>query len=716
MKASLLLFFVISTLSFMSAHAENWTNLNNQNNLKCTAWESETLWCGTSGGLVKLNTATGNKTYYNTTNAGLPSTEVYSLYIDHQGKKWIGTDNGLCRLDNGDWTVWNTTNSGIPNNFISDIAADAYNNIYVATNNGLGRLSNNSWTSWNTSNSSLHWNDITCLDIDNNGNVWIGTGMGLSLFSAGTFTQLSAESIWCMDTDSQGNRWFGTGYNGLAKYSGNSWTYYNPSNSGIPDVGVGCIKLDTQDNVWLSAQGRGLVKFDGTIWTIWNTQNSDLPIDYISSITIDNDSNIWAGTELRGITKFNGISMVTYNVSNTGIADPDVNCITIDNLGRKWIGSECGMGLLANDSWHTYDFVNTPGIIIDVAKIAVDANHTAWIDSDYGLVSFDGSEFILHNPLDFGLQDGSISLLETDNLGNLWIGGLQRFVKHQNGINTVYDTTNSPLSSYPRKMKQDAYNNLWIATSENGLLHYNGVLWSFFNQTNSNIPNNNIRDLELDGYGNKWMGTHSGLCKFDGATWTIWNTQNSAIPANYVWHLEIDSSNNVWIITSSSQEGYMANLKLSRFDGTSWTHWSNTNSPLPIRPVSDMLIDSNDNVWITAERSGVMIFNPNGIVANSEELAPAASELILIRNYPNPFRESTQISYQLKKNGFVKAGIYNLRGQLVRNLVSIPQKAGEHTIAWNGTDNQGKIQPVGIYFIHIQSGRISSAQKMIHFK
>jgi ligand-binding sensor domain-containing protein len=36
-----------------------------------------------------------NWTVYNTSNSELPSNWVYSIAIDGQGNKWIGTDGGL---------------------------------------------------------------------------------------------------------------------------------------------------------------------------------------------------------------------------------------------------------------------------------------------------------------------------------------------------------------------------------------------------------------------------------------------------------------------------------------------------------------------------------------------------------------------------------------------------------------------------------------------
>ncbi|MCK9335595.1 MAG: T9SS type A sorting domain-containing protein [Candidatus Cloacimonetes bacterium] len=707
MKNRTLLLIVIILCTLGAARAEQWLNLSSQPWADCSALEGDNIWFGGWGGLVKFNTITGVRTHFNKLTSDFTPNYVGCIRIDTQGRKWIGTNFGLFRFDGATWVSWNTANSAIPSNDINDIAFDAYSNVWIATDNGLGKLSNNSWNSWTTSNSSIPTDYLNCLDIDNSGNVWLGTYMGLYLASSGVFTQLNQEMILCMKKDQQGNRWFGTGNNGLARFDGNQWTYYNPDNSALPDVTVDQIDIDISGNIWIICEEPvGLVRFDGINWTIWNTWNSALPIDFLSNVITDQSGNAWISVPLRGIVKLSGNTMSFHTVSQTGIVDPDVNCVLIDDLGRKWVGSEYGLALNANGSWQSWDFLNIPNLI-DVSKIAVDSDHNVWIDSDYGFLCWDGTSFVTHNAVDFGLLDSDISLLTTDNQDNLWIGGPQRLVKRLNGTNVIFDSNNSPLTSAPTCLKQDLYGNLWVGTTDNGLLYFNGVLWSYFNTANSGIPANSVNEIDIDSFGNLWIATQDNLSKFDGSTWTHWNSQNT--PMIYkLSNLEIDSANRIWMISHN-----YSTYKVVMFDGTSWSSWNHTNSPLSDVYLTRLFIDGNDNVWITTGGTGVFVFNTNGIVENSDNLLPTPASVISVKNYPNPFRQSTIISYNLPKESSVKADVFNLKGQHITTLVNQAQKSGEHQVSWDGFDTLGTLQPSGVYIVRIQSQQYSGIKKLI---
>jgi hypothetical protein len=64
--------------------------------------------------------------------------------------------------------------------------------------------------------------------------------------------------------------------------------------------------------------------------------------------------------------------------------------------------------------------------------------------------------------------------------------------------------------------------------------------------------------------------------------------------------------------------------------------------------------------------------------------------------FPNPFRESTTIEYQVAGPGSVEICIYNLYGQKIETLVSGYQPAGEYRIIWNARPHQN-----GTYFCRI---------------
>jgi hypothetical protein len=64
---------------------------------------------------------------------------------------------------------------------------------------------------------------------------------------------------------------------------------------------------------------------------------------------------------------------------------------------------------------------------------------------------------------------------------------------------------------------------------------------------------------------------------------------------------------------------------------------------------------------------GYPIFNYMIPVSNEDEVIPAALSATM-SNYPNPFRESTTISFDIPKSSGVTLSIYNSKGQLVRTL------------------------------------------------
>jgi hypothetical protein len=81
-----------------------------------------------------------------------------------------------------------------------------------------------------------------------------------------------------------------------------------------------------------------------------------------------------------------------------------------------------------------------------------------------------------------------------------------------------------------------------------------------------------------------------------------------------------------------------------------------------------------------------------GVTERTESpLSPKAP--ILFQNYPNPFNTSTEITYHLPEECYVKLEIFNILGQRVAKLVDQKQTAGLETVTW-----EAKSVASGIYF------------------
>jgi len=98
------------------------------------------------------------------------------------------------------------------------------------------------------------------------------------------------------------------------------------------------------------------------------------------------------------------------------------------------------------------------------------------------------------------------------------------------------------------------------------------------------------------------------------------------------------------------------------------------------------------------------------------EIPHSSSSIINLSNYPNPFNPETTISYQLPENGKAELVIYNIKGQKVKQLISEQLSAGQHSVVWDGRDENNKAVSSGIYFYKFKAGDFDKTRKMILMK
>jgi len=91
-------------------------------------------------------------------------------------------------------------------------------------------------------------------------------------------------------------------------------------------------------------------------------------------------------------------------------------------------------------------------------------------------------------------------------------------------------------------------------------------------------------------------------------------------------------------------------------------------------------------------------------------------EVFSASNYPNPFNPETTISYNLPAESFVTLEIYNLKGQLVKRLVSENKPSGAHKAVWNGSDQQGREVASGFYFYRLKTKDNQLTRKILLMK
>jgi len=94
-------------------------------------------------------------------------------------------------------------------------------------------------------------------------------------------------------------------------------------------------------------------------------------------------------------------------------------------------------------------------------------------------------------------------------------------------------------------------------------------------------------------------------------------------------------------------------------------------------------------------------------------------ENITVCNYPNPFSTSTTISLNRTTESTEKTEIkiFNIKGQLVRELKIQNLKCKINVVVWDGKDGDGKKVSGGVYLYKIVSGNVETTfNKMIYLK
>ena len=104
----------------------------------------------------------------------------------------------------------------------------------------------------------------------------------------------------------------------------------------------------------------------------------------------------------------------------------------------------------------------------------------------------------------------------------------------------------------------------------------------------------------------------------------------------------------------------------------------------------------------------------------------AASALIptdfqLLPNYPNPFNPETWIPFNLPQSAQVRIQIYDMKGQVVRNIEVGSRPAGNYhspgrAVYWDGKTDLGEMVASGVYFYHLSAGNYASIRRMVILK
>jgi len=142
--------------------------------------------------------------------------------------------------------------------------------------------------------------------------------------------------------------------------------------------------------------------------------------------------------------------------------------------------------------------------------------------------------------------------------------------------------------------------------------------------------------------------------------------------------------------------------------------YSMFNQPFDGRTIEILLksaggIDLEDVQITISDINGDALYLSQSQSGQSYQTGPYRFEMEAL--YPNPFNPSTQISFSLPMDDYVRLSAYNIKGNEVDVIFEGVQGVGQHSYTWNASHI-----PSGVYYIRLQAGDMVASQKALLIK
>ncbi|MFT5163459.1 MAG: signal transduction histidine kinase/ligand-binding sensor domain-containing protein [Alteromonadaceae bacterium] len=510
------------------------------------------LWIGTdSGGLNLFDELSGQFRHFSHAQNdpdSLSHDSVWALLEDSKGHLWIGTDDGLDRLNLDALNTIQTNTSprfihykndssqpnSLSHNSVYTLLEDAQGGVWVGTFDGLNRL--------NTHGQNLQFTRFKSPTLNSSGVELTPHGL------------LSNSTIKRLFEDSKGMLWVGTNGGGLNRYDGLNFVqlkHQEGDQHSLSDDTVLSIHEDAQGALWIGTNIGGLNKLDTqrlhfNHFKRYSADPHSLSHRSIRAIYKDSKGVLWIGTD-DGLNQYNAQAQrfthfKHHKANPNSISHNSVRSMHEDAQGSLWVGTYGG-GLNRYDD-NTERFVHFKNIPTDphslsadlVTSIKEDSKGRLWVGTiGGGLNQYNRQSQVFkhfqHDPKNpHSLSGVNVSIIFEDSKGVLWIGtydgGLnqfdpqtEHFIAYQHQPLNPHSLSNDAV----RSIYEDKKGMLWLGT-EGGLNQFNRQTKTFTRYSEKEgLANNTVYGIVGDKQGRLWLSTNNGLSRFNPVTQTFSN-------------------------------------------------------------------------------------------------------------------------------------------------------------------------------------------------
>lgn len=431
--------------------------------------ENNDLWFASYSGLIKYNEESNLTTLYKTDNQSINSlvgNNIHCLLEDSNGLLWIGTDNGISKLNSTE-EIGNEINLILKENEleetdVSSIIEDCEGDLWIGTKyHGLINILVDEKKiikyDYNKNDvNTISSNTIKYVTELKTGEIVVVTDKGIDIVNKNE-NKITHQYVEELDNES---------YLGIQK-----------------------IILDNDRYCWM-ATDNGIVRVDFNRDEIktYKEEFEDYGLECIKIVDIFQDKYdeniLWlAGGEYTGLIKFHKINGIIKNYFNNGLENcisyDVINCIEGDDEGNLWIGTNSGLNKFNIETEEFSVYSEADGMINDcVNSIIIDDNNDIWSGTNKGLCKFDveKNKFINFNKY-YGIQESKFNLnsfCKAKN-GNLLFGTTEGiFYFNPNDLDKENDKNNKVIIGSIRvnneKIDFDEENDITLKYNENNII------------------------------------------------------------------------------------------------------------------------------------------------------------------------------------------------------------------------------------------------------
>ena len=354
-------------------------------------------------------------------------------------------------------------------------------------------------------------------------------------------------------------------------------------------------------------------------WEVYNSENSPLPYNQVNDLSLDLENNLVIGTEYGAAKLTNNQTWEVFfdEGEGMGLSSNIIKYIDTDLNNNIWACSPDGISIIHTDYTYSYLNMNNTDLPSNFTKsLFFENENRTWIGTTSGLIL---------------IEDENWNIFDFLGLTNITSNHITKIIKHPTSETIFFGTLNG------------------------GLVTYNNE-FTFFNNDNSQLLDNTIRDLYFDENENLIMTTtFAGLGVWTNTnSWVWFNSQtNPSLPffINSLGDLIIDNSNNIWLTTIESG--------LIKYSNNNWTFYNSENSSLPEDEINCIAYDDiNNQLWIGTQSSGIASMNLNSITISESTL----NNLLNIKN------RNFQTNLLIESTRNINIEIINYYGAVVKKI------------------------------------------------